>query len=123
MRVGLGFATERLTLSSIDGVSSRVQLVLYALGHNQSVSSPPPASNWDQAGSRKVLVGMPLRILTRWNVGNRRYLPAFVGALDLRQSRRLALLLSLLGGLLWSPKKRLYCLLEVLFAFWPPSAF
>ena len=35
------------------GVSSRVQLILYALSHNQTVSSRPPESNWDEAGSKK----------------------------------------------------------------------
>jgi hypothetical protein len=35
------------------GVSSRVQLILYALSHNQSVGSRPPESNWDEAGSKK----------------------------------------------------------------------
>jgi two-component system nitrate/nitrite response regulator NarL len=35
------------------GVSSRVQLILYALSHNQSGSPRPQESNWDEAGSKK----------------------------------------------------------------------
>jgi Bacterial regulatory proteins, luxR family len=35
------------------GISSRVQLILHVLSNNQSVSSRPPESNWDQAGSKK----------------------------------------------------------------------